>query len=77
MKKILFIISFLSIIQISKAQSNSSTDPSIKMLKEFYTSYMTAIASSTPKNFSENEKKGELLKIEYCTKKLLIISRNW
>lgn len=71
MRKTTFTLLLILGVITLKAQNDSTDKKAISMLNSFYTAYMTAIATSTPNNFSENNKKCELLKKEYCTKKLL------
>lgn len=71
MKKLLFGSLLILIVSFSEAQNNPQEKQAVQMLRQFYISYMTAISSDDPKSFSANMKKCELLKAEYCTKKLL------
>lgn len=49
-----------------QSQAKASDDPAIKMLKEFYTSYITEGA-----NIESNEAKLQSIEKKYCTGKLL------
>ncbi|MVT39401.1 DUF3828 domain-containing protein [Chitinophaga oryziterrae] len=62
------LISFLVIIfsVTCKAQTKAAPDQNIIMLKQFYTSYITQVASS-----EGTEKKLDIIKKRYCTAKLL------
>jgi hypothetical protein len=62
------LISFLVIIfsVTCNAQTKAAQDQNISMLKQFYTSYITQVASS-----EGTEKELDIIKKRYCTAKLL------
>jgi hypothetical protein len=77
MKKILFIISFLLIAFVSKAQVKSSDKQAIEILKIFYTAHCRIWAIKPPPPPKIFNNKLDSLHAHYCTKKLTKEAKEW
>jgi hypothetical protein len=74
MKKVLIVLSFILIAFTSKAQNLISDQQATKMLKDFYTSYISTLSGSGDLHIMENTLL--LLRKKYCTKRCLIRYEN-